>query len=184
METDIVGLRSPWIIYHEKLKALFGEDRDVTVEFGDDTIKKYTLRVANPRKADALSRLMPSELTFGNVCAVQTVVPANTAGAEPLPTDASAADVVAAAFDGNPVVTQVRQVSKGLFRELAYCVFRREVVQYQVDNMADINGNASTLMESVARDVMTTPVADKVFFCTSACTALGSSVDAPLGEWP
>ena len=90
---------------------------------------------------------------------------------------------LAAAFEGNPVVTQVRQVSKGLFKDLAYCVFSKEVVQYPIDNLADINGNRSVLMEDIAREILTD--ANGVYFCTSAGRANANGFgDAPLGEWP
>ena len=181
----IVGLRAPWVLYHEKLKALFAEDGDVKVEFnGSSSRPKYTLRVASVKKASALARLVDANVEFGDVVADVSVVPSNAAG-EALPEDACAADVVAAAFEGNPAVTQVRQVSRGLFRDLAYCVFRREVVQYPADNLGDINGNESTLMEEIAREVFTLPLTGHVYFCTSAGAKLGGGLnDAPLGEWP
>ena len=184
MKIAKIQLRSPWVVYHEKLKALFGEDEGVEIEFnGNSAGPKFTLRVADSRKADALSRLVCPIVDFGTVQGKVCVVPGNAG--ERLPDDASAADLVAAAFDGNPVVTQVRQVSKGLFRDLAYCVFRNEVVQYPADNLADINGNETTLMEHVAREVMDMPAGNLVYFCTSAGQdPLAGLSDAPLGEWP
>ena len=181
----IVKLRSPWVLYHEKLKALFAEDGEVKVEFDESSSRpKYTLRVSSVRKADALARLIDPVVEFGGVSASIAVIPPNDTG-DALPDDACAADVVAAAFEGNPAVTQVRQVSKGMFRDLAYCVFRRDAVQYPADNLADINGNETTLMEEIAREVFTSPVAGQVYFCTSAGAKLGGGLnDAPLGEWP
>lgn len=177
-------LRSPWVVYHEKFKALFGRDPGVEIDF-DEKNKIISLRVDSQRKADALYRLLPREYELGNVTLRVKVFPGNAG--ESLPDDATAADVLLAAFDGNPVVTQVRQVSKGLFRDLAYCVFRREVVQYPVDNLADINGNESTLMECIARELFVADTADGfVYFCTSAGYKLSESdeLDKPLGEWP
>ena len=172
-------LRSPWVIYHEKLKALFDEDPEVSVEFnGSSSSPKFTIRVDGAKKADALSRLVAPSVEFGSVTCKVCVVPGNAG--ETLPDDASAADVAAAAFGGNPVVAQVRQMSKGLFRNLAYCVFRNEVVQYPADNLGDINGNESTLMEEIAREVLSAPAGGQIYFCTSS----GKLGDAPLGEWP
>ena len=163
-----------------KVKALFGSDKGVAIEF-DEAECRITLRVANVRKANAISRLVPPEVKFGNVTLKVCVVPGNVG--EPLPKDAATTDVVAAAFDGNPVVTQVRQVSKGMFRDLAYCVFRKEVVQIAADNLCDINGNISTLMEYIAAETLTGM--QGVYFCTSAGAKPGNALgDAPLGEWP
>lgn len=182
---ELVGLRSPWVILNEKVKAMFAEDGDVNVEYAEkDGRRTLTLRVASARKAQALLRLMPAFYDFGNVRVVVSIVPGNIAhDGMPLPDDANIADVVAAAFEGNPVVTQVRNVSKGLFKDLAYCVFRKEVIQIPVDNLADVNGNESTLMECVAREVLTD--AKGVYFCTSAgARGMNGFGDAPLGEWP
>lgn len=175
-----LGLRAPWMIFVEEVKALFGEDRDIAIEY-DDASKRLTLRVSTMMKADAMSRLMETEYHFGTVSVRVFVVPANTAG-NTLPKDASSADVLSAAFDGNPVVTQVRAVSKGLFRDLCYCVFRKEVVQIPADNIGDINGNESTLFEDIATEVFTKTCG--VYFCTSAGRDGENALDKPLGEWP
>lgn len=177
-------LRSPWVIAHEKFKALFGRDPGVEIDF-DEKNRIISLRVDSQRKADALYKLLPPEYELGNATLRVKVFPGNAG--ESLPDDATTADVLLAAFDGNPVVTQVRQVSKGLFRDLVYCVFRREVVQYPADNLADINGNESTLMECIARELLAAdPVKGFVYYCTSAGMNLADSdkFDKPLGEWP
>jgi len=177
---DMVKLRSPWVLYQRKLDALFRRDPGISVEL-DEGFLKVTLRVDTQKKADALSKLMPAETSFGGVDVKLRIVPANAAG-EGLPDDASMLDVVAAAFEGNGCLAEIRPVSKGLFRDLVYVVFRNEVVQYEADNLADVNGNISTLYEDIARDVM--PNADNAFFCTSARREGANSLDKPLGEWP
>ena len=174
-------LSPPWNEYHEQVKALFGQDPEIKVEY-DNVRKELTLRVESQRKVSALLRLVPARVDFGGVEVRVCVVPANAAG-ETLPDDAATADVLTAAFAGNPVVTQIRQVSKGLFRDLCYCVFKKEVVQYPADNLADINGNRSMLMQDIAREVLTE--AKDVYFCTSAGREDANGFgDAPLGEWP
>ncbi|MBQ4199124.1 MAG: hypothetical protein II649_04505 [Kiritimatiellae bacterium] len=174
-------LCTPWNEYHEQVKALFGQDPEIKIEY-DDKRKTLTLRVESQRKAAALSRLLPLAVRFGGVEVRVCVVPANAAG-KTLPDDAATADVLLAAFNGNPAVTQVRQVSKGLFRDLCYCVFKKEVVQYPADNLGDINGNRSVLMEDIAREVLAE--AKGVCFCTSAGREDANGFgDAPLGEWP
>ena len=177
---DRLRLMPPWLELEAQLNALFGQDPEIQVEYDNGT-KKLTLSVNTQRKADALSRLLPMRYIFGGVTVPVGIVPGNKG--EGLPEDARPVDVVTAAFEGNPAVTQVRQVSKGIFRDLVYCVFRKEVVQYAADNLADINGNKSTLMEEIAREVFTDAVG--VCFCTSAGREDANGFgDAPLGEWP
>lgn len=179
---EMLILQPPWLGYAEQVKALFGDDASIDIDYNDQK-KALVLKVESARKANALGRLMPARVDFGGVSVDVSITPRSTAG-DLLPDDATTADVLLAAFDGNPVVTQVRQVSKGLFRDLCYCVFRREVVQYPSDNLADINGNTSMLMQDIARKVLTK--AEGVYFCTSAGYKLSDSdaLDKPLGEWP
>ena len=183
MKTTVqMKLQPPWVEFEAQVRALFGSDPGVKVEYTDTPKRTLTLRVESHRKADAIRRLMPTYYDFGNIRVIVVVIPANRDG-DVLPADACTADVVAAAFKGNPVVTQVRQVSKGLFKDLSYCVFSKEVVQYPIDNLADINGNRSVLMEDIAREILTD--ANGVYFCTSAGRANANGFgDAPLGEWP
>ena len=175
MESDRLKLQSPWVIAKSKLCALFGEDRGIKIESDGD--RKVRLLVEDARKAEALARLLPDELEFGNVAMRIVVVPGNKGGADGAD-GWTTADALAIAFEGNPVVKQIRPVSKGLFRNLTYCVFRNEVVQFFADRLDDINGCWSGLMEDIARDLLTE--VDDVFFCTSTREGLA----APLGEWP
>ena len=180
---ETLKLQPPWYELHEQFKALFGQDPEISVDFDSGKLK-IALRVESAKKAAALDRLIPMSYPMGGRDLSVSVVPGNKVG-DLLPEDAEKVDVVAAAFDGNPVVKQVRRVSKGMFKDLVYCVFRKEVVQYPNDNLGDVNGNKSTLMECIARELM--PVKD-VFFCTSAVGGLqggeSAACDAPLGEWP
>ena len=173
-------LGSPWVLHERKLRAMFRKDKDVEVEL-DEKAKKYIIRVETGKKADALARIMPQEVTFGSVTFRVCVVPANVG--EVLPKDAPMIDVLKAAFEGNEAVYEIRPVSKGLFRDLVYVVFENCVVQYEADNLADVNGNISTLYENIARDIF--PDANGALFCTTV--RLGSdsnALDKPLGEWP
>lgn len=181
----MVGLRSPWILHVEKVKALFGRDEGVSVDY-DDNKKCITLRAASSLQADALARILPDMVDFGDVTILQRVVPGNIDD-ESLPENAPMIDIIKAAFNKNKSCVEIRPVSKGLFKDLTYCVFAKEVIQYSADNLADLNGNESTLMECIARDVLTK--ADGVFFCTSMSSSgvLGADsqqLDKPLGEWP
>ena len=177
---DRLRLMPPWLELKAQLNALFGRDPEIQVEYDNGT-KKLTLRVETQRKADALSRLLPMRYIFGGVTVPVGIVPGNKG--EMLPACTATIDVATAAFEGNGAVKLIRPVSKGLFRDLVYVVFEKEVVQFPNDNLSDINGNKSTLMEEIAREVFTDAVG--VCFCTSAGREDANGFgDAPLGEWP
>lgn len=163
-------ISSPWVNYYREVQALFGKDPEIKVVY-DENENEVKLYVENARKADALTRLLPSEKVFGNVTLKITVVPAN---------DLDESKVVAfeEAFAGNPVLKYVWHADTvmGAFN---YAVFKNEVVQYFNDDMSDINGNRSTLYQEIAKDVIGEEPG--LFFCTEAANA---QLSKPLGEWP
>lgn len=166
-------LAPPWVTTMKKLEALFGLDKGIRVEV-DDSAPSVKLYVGNAAKASALEALLPSSWKFGNVECPVTVVPGNDGTKRVFKT---AGEAVEAAFDGNPAVAVIRPVSKGLFKDLSYVAFKREVVQFFNDDLADINGNWSGLYADIAKELLD---ADGVFFCTATDDGFG----APLGEWP
>lgn len=149
-------LSPPWVEYAEKLHILFASDPDVGVECKDDA-KIVTIRVNGTRKADALSRLIPQTVAFGNVTLNVKVVPANE--------KESPADLLRTAFAGNPAVEGVETYDGPLGNPLVFCVCARDPVDVPCDNMADPNGNRTMLVETLAREV----VGDRAsaFFCTA-----------------
>lgn len=161
-------MSSPWVEFYREIEALFAQDPEVKVVYEEEK-NEVKLYVENARKADALTQLLPAEKTFGNVTLKVTVIPAND-------TTVSKADLIAEAFDGNPALSYVQHVD-AVMGAFDYAVFQNKVVQFFDDNLADINGNKSTLYENIARDVFNDL---GVFFCTEAPVGLTK----PLGEWP
>lgn len=151
-------LSPPWINYVNELVELFGQDPDVIVRYNEDE-NKVSLFVEGTEKAMALEKLLPSEKEFGGAVLTIEVVPANS---DEDPTDA---DLIKMAFKGNPVVEGI--ADRELFaHEVTYVAFAKEVVQYFNDNLGDLWGNKSTLLEDIARDVFDGRSKD-VYFCTS-----------------
>jgi hypothetical protein len=141
-----------------ELVELFGQDPDVIVRYDEDE-NKVSLFVEGTEKAMALGQLLPCEKEFGGAVLTIDVVPANS---DEDPTDA---DLIKMAFKGNPVVEDI--VDRELFaHEVTYVAFAKEVVQYYNDNLGDLWGNKSTLLEDIARDVFDGKNKD-VYFCTS-----------------
>ena len=162
-------LVSPWVNFYREIQALFEQDPEVKVVF-EEEVPEIKLYVENGRKADALAQLLPTERTLGNVTVKVTVVPANTKKA--------AIDLIQEAFFGNPALSYVWSVEStiGVFN---YAVFQNKVVQYFNDNLSDINGNRSTLYETLAKDVFDDDLG--LCYCTEAADR---ELTKPLGEWP
>lgn len=146
---------APWITYFRKLEALFGEDPEIKIEhFNAPALLK--MYVDNPAKADAISQLLPEEVTFGGVVAEIQVIPSNKS--------LTKAELFTQAFTGNPAFSRMVDVEGVFTNPIHYCVFNKEVVQYWDDNLCDINGNESTLYQDIAEDVFEDT--DGVMFCT------------------
>lgn len=166
-----VGLSSPWVIFYREVNELFKHDPEVHVVFDEENLE-IKLYVDNGNKASALSVLLPEEKEFGNVKLKITVVPANVFGELD-------GNLFAVAFNGNPIVSYVKQIRDIWYPVLSYVVFRKRVVQYYTDNLRDINGYTSTLYQEIAKDVFGEK--DGVSFCTDTEEIVCAS---PLGEWP
>lgn len=157
-------LAAPWTIYYEEIKALFGSDPDIKVSV-DDEEKVVRLYVDGEEKAEALEKLLPAEKTFGNVTVRTVVVPGNELTEKKL-------SWFQAALAGNPVFSFTK-TNEGVFTiPLSYVVFKNRVVQFFADNLQDVNGNITTLYETIAKDVFgETP---GICFCTDIEEKVGS----------
>ena len=154
-----LNLSSPWVTYVNEMKALFEQDPQITIIYYDEdyTVKLF---VESDAKANALQQLLPETKEFGNVTLKIEVVPANTNAVDPN------VALFSAAFEGNPVLEEVRSISSviGTFN---YAVFKKEVVQFYNDQLDDLHGNKSTLYQEIARDVIGQK--EGIFYCTDVC---------------
>lgn len=159
-------LSSPWVAYWNKIYALFYDDPEIRVqhdEFVEDGVYNIRLYVENTDKANALTKLLPAETTFGTVTVRTTVIPANREGL-------SKDELLRIAFNNNPAVSRIVTIKNVMSNPITYCAFRKEVVQYPADNLHDINGNVSTLFENIAFDIF--GESEGICFCTD--NAIGS----------
>lgn len=162
-------LSPPWITFVHEIEALFAADPDVKVKF-DENKNIVKLYVADTDKAEALEKLIPSKKEFGNIVIVVEVIPPNLG-------EMSEEQLFKKAFAGNPAVSYTASYDNPL-GHLTYIVFKKEVVQFFNDQLDDINGNKSMLLQDIASDVFGSDHA--VFYCTDA----DRSLSKPLGEWP
>jgi hypothetical protein len=157
MTNTELKLSPPWMTYCHEFDALFGDDPEVQVVWNDDDDQKsISLYVKNAAKADALTRLLPTEKTFGNVVVKIKVIPANKE-VEP-----SMIELMETAFKGNPAFSYAASVSD-LF-PINYVVFANKVVQFYNDQLDDPHGVVSTLYQTIAKDVFEN--VNGVYFCT------------------
>lgn len=150
-----VNMSAPWLTYFREIEALFKQDPEITIKFSGDP-PRMVIYVENAIKADAISKLLPSEKNFGKVVATIKVIPANEKETK--------AVLIQRALDGNPIFN--RMVSaEGIFNNpIHFCVFKKEVAQFWDDNLGDINGNISVLYEDIAEDIFEDT--EGVLFCT------------------
>ena len=158
-------LSSPWVSYARKIYMLFGKDPEINVVYVDDG-PEVKLLVDNSAKAEALSKKLPIEKTFGNVTLKITVIPSNK--------EESNIDCFRKIFAGNPIVDEIVNDNETVAFGFSHVVFRNEVVQYFDDRLNDLVGAESTLYEDLARDVFVD--ADGVYFNTN--------VDEDFEIWP
>ena len=150
-------LTPPWFGYVNKLIALFEEDPEIKMDFDDDNLN-LKLYVDNTDKADALDELLPDSVDFGGEKLIITVIPDNENYTR------SKARLLDLAFRGNPVVTDIAEVEGAFTNPMMYIEFRKKVIQYYDDNLGDLHGNRSTLLQDIAKEVF--DGAEGVFFCT------------------
>ena len=151
-----VNLSAPWVEYYNQMTKLFGDDPDIKVVY-DEEEYHIQLFVKGETKAKALSELIPETVEFGNVTVKNSIIPEN------IEFDNTNA-LIEAAFKGNPAFSYVKSTEGALSFNATYAVFKNKVVQYFDDNLADINGNKSTLYENIARRIIKPEIG--VYFCT------------------
>ena len=160
MKNETLKLSSPTMTFFHEVEELFRNDDDVTVKFIDNfetqTIKIY---VVGDEKASALSQLLPTTKTFGNIVVNIQVIPANLFK-EPM------IDLFEKAFKGNGAFSYIHKPDN-IF-DFNYVVFSNKVVQFFNDDLSDVNGYKSTLYQDIAKDVFDNH--DGIFFCTELRT--------------
>lgn len=161
-----VKLASPWVIYYEQVKALFGDDPDVVIYYDDDAME-LSLYVDSSLKASALEQLLPTEKQWGDTVLSIRVVPGNQQNKlitvqyhmnEPFETS----NLMYYALCDNPHFKDVIHLD-AMF-DINYVVFKNEVIQYYSDNLGDPHGLTSTLAQDIAKEIFETP--NGVFYCT------------------
>ena len=151
-------LSTPWVTMYRKFEAMFGGDPDIKLEYvagdGEDPIIK--MFVDGQDKAEAIQQIVPLSYNFGGVQLKVEVIPDNK--------KESMEAVFRTAFEGNPAFSYA-VTAEGIFTNpITYVVFKNKVVQYWNDDLSDVNGNETTLFETIAPSLFE-PV-EGVCYCT------------------
>lgn len=169
----------PWSIVIRKIEALFDGDPLIACNVDySGSAPSIILSCNDGDKVAALQKILPDEITFGNVKLKVGVdgIPSNIA----FKTKTALFDT---AFRGNPAYAySVCPAEEGYqWFATTYVVFKNHVVQVFADNLNDCHGIISCLYQDIADEILTGEGAQGVFFNTDVERgALGK----PLGEWP
>ena len=164
-----INLVAPWDEYYNKMAAFFKDDPYVTVLYEEEA-KIIKVLVQEAFKAEALTKLLKSELSFGDVKLTITVLPANgddkyaKASIASLHENEGYEAEYRCALEINPLYSYVKTIKGMMGFDAVFVVFKKKVIQYYDDNLGDLNGVKSTLAENIARDIFVTH--SGIFFCT------------------
>lgn len=175
-----LDLAAPWTTYYRQLQSFFKKDEEVKVIFDNQTAS-IKIFVENPTKADALTLLLPTAKTFGNVTVNVSVIPANNAERKEELDPKNHQQLFTHALNGNKAISFIQEVGFMGNQKFMYVVFDKEVVQFYNDDISDIRGLCHTLYQDIANTIFEKHAG--VFFCTDI-DKTNASLGQPLGEWP
>ena len=150
-----IKLSSPWVLYYREVEALFAEDPEIKTSLDEVTCTLKVYVDNNPDKAEALTQLLPEYKYFGNIALKIEVLPSNVQATAKM-------DLFRKAFRRNPAVSYIETID-GVFKA-NYIVFKNKVVQYDADDLGDINGMHSTLYQDIAQDIFGSE--EGIYYCT------------------
>lgn len=163
---EVLKLSPPWTIYMRKINALFGEDPDVLVQYEEDE-NTINLRVNGQDKADAISKILPTEKAFGNVVLKINVIPSNKPETK--------LETFRKAFEGNPIFSYAVAIDTGMTSNtFNYFMFKNKVCQFFGDSLSDPNGNISALYADIASEIFED--SDGILFSTDTPENLGKPI--------
>ena len=170
----------PWVTFANKVKAMFGDDPDITVVY-ENAVPKVIVTVNGTNKAAAIAALLPTEKIIGNVTLYVDVTTPDGSPLGEVSVPAEKAELFEAAFKNNPAFSFTRCVDYAFItNKITYVVFANRVVQFFNDNLNDNFGNISTLYQEIAKDIFDPDITNGVFYSTD----IAKEFAMPLGEWP
>lgn len=171
-KTDIsvgdLDLASPWCIYVEKLHAFFDDDEDIQID--DDITKEpgtnlyeIGIKVFNHRKFEALHKLLPEKVEFGNIELQIYIYDMENQDEDKIDYEQLFYDL----FEDNDIFDEFIQCVDYTGTVHNFAIFNPVAVQFYSDDIGDPYGNTTMLAQDVAKDIFWN-IASDVRFCTRA----------------
>lgn len=179
--TDVrLKISPPWVTYVNKLEALFDGDPLIAfnVNYAGEDGPSVVLATNDGDKAAALVKILPEEVSFGNVVLSIGVDCPNMSNRAFI----TKKELFETAFKGNPVFAYAVCPSEDGYQwmTVTYVVFKNCVVQFFNDNLNDCHGIISTLYQEIAAEIFADTVSGVYYNTDIEVGKLGM----PLGEWP
>lgn len=156
-----VGLSSPWETIHKQIIALLGPDTEVhvgSIYEGNGNTYVFDICSKNGKKIAALEKVLKSHFDLGNVTLAINFIH------ERDDEEVTAQDYKDA-FEGNSNFVDTVVTSKGLFQDLTYVIFAKEILQFFNDDLSDLYGNMSIIVADAAKQVCN--VGENMYFSTA-----------------
>ena len=162
-------IQAPWWTYYNKVKALLGNDTDLSIgQLSESGEKIYSFNVdsTNTDKIIALQKIFKTVIPMGNITLKINFNVINDGTPEMSYTKITAEDF-RTAFNENPIVDEVNEVS--LFdTNFIFVIFKKKIIQFYNDDITDYWGNYNGLAEDIAREVFTDRMFHSGFnYCTN-----------------
>lgn len=167
----ILKLSAPWQIYYKELCELFKFDDEIRIVYDTDE-QVISIYVDNTAKAEAMALVLPTEKDFGSIKVLIVVIPANSTFKKAKSIRGSLYEDL---FRGNPIVDDIVTIEGVMTNPITYVIFKKEVVQYYNDSLADAHGLCSTLYQDIAKRVL--DAGEGIFFCTN--NTMGYKIPSP-----
>lgn len=154
MESN-VNLYAPWIIYSNRVAALFEGDPQIQIIApSKDGVKDGHALLSifvkgNPMKAAALAALLPEEKVFGNI--TLDIVVDNMEGSKVDPADML--KMFEVALDGNSAFVDTVVGINPQKTQFPFVIMAKAVAQYPNDNAKDYFGMGNEVMADLAKDI-------------------------------
>lgn len=146
-------LSPPWIIYANKVEAIFTLDKTTEVSFNEKEMN-LTLKVKGTNKADAIEKLLGDKKEFGNVTVDIEVIK--------IPENDSITDgktLVEQAFLNNPAFVEIVKTTEP---EYTYAGFAYSIAQVYADDLSNPYGDLMITWADLADEIL---VNKDVHFC-------------------
>lgn len=155
----VVGKKAPWYSYFDKLGKIFSGDKGIRIRQSANG-SDIDFYFDDVDKMNAMSRILGPRAVFGNFVVSHHYHAPNTT-VEP-----ATQDDYRILFEGNSNVSRIVKSGNPVVGERTYVVFNPDVVQWYDDNLMDISGNRTTVMEDIAREVFESATRYGASFCT------------------